>query len=383
MLIQLKSIHIPQQAKPKEDIARAFNLIVHSEVEGANLLIVDDPPEQYDISDVRDTYGFFIANALSNISSRYVENSSYKDLASVYIVIDFDYARDYKHIEDGKIIHFGYGWILDSNLCRPSVLLLEDKYDRRVYDLCCSYFKYKYGLEKYPTRLRYQHGGGSATPRNFIDHLESRDNVLCIVDSDKRHPNGKLGETANGFNGRDHVGAVWELVILQLHEAENLIPISLYKESYRIIKENGQVESIEQLEKTLRELVDSLKYFDFKKGLSAHNLAVLDSAYGRYWGNIAQDVTPERCFDCVSDPGSFRKIKKGQYKCNKNNSCVIFKPICSDVASRITVLEEAKTDINRLLDESQIQYQEQTQAMIEIGAKIFSWGICGEFVSSS
>lgn len=131
-------------------------------------------------------------------------------------------------------------------------------------------------------------GGGSTTYQVLDDKLSSRFLVLCILDSDKRHPSCQLGDTAKKCQrvSRKHSQFHKLIVMKDVREIENLIG----KKILELATENEEIENIE-LSIDLNSC--SVAYFDFKFGLKKHDL--LSSAEcDQHWNSLIKPASPAK-----------------------------------------------------------------------------------------
>jgi len=128
---------------------------------------------------------------------------------------------------DKKIIKVPPCFFNDSALIQKAILMCENIEDAAFYEkIARIYLLWK----KINIKIECEHmgGGGSTITEQFINIQNLKKLCLCIVDSDRITFNGKLGNTANRIKSEHNENCIiTELLILDLHEIENLIPNSI------------------------------------------------------------------------------------------------------------------------------------------------------------
>lgn len=135
-----------------------------------------------------------------------------------------------------------------------------------------------------PIKAMYYHGGGGTTVDVFM-HLKGM-RVLCLVilDSDIKYPGCRRGDTARRCLARYRttVGYI-EVKMLDVHEAENLVPIAFMKQvAYRggkaLLKRMSQ-----------QNLLNQIVYYDVKSGIKKENV-LEDENYMNYCRDLYNDL---------------------------------------------------------------------------------------------
>ncbi|PPC73936.1 hypothetical protein C4K68_27825 [Pokkaliibacter plantistimulans] len=215
----------------------------------------------------------------------------------------------------------GYGYFQDSAFIQPTHLISENETDCEIYQCAAQMSLIKNGNQKiFSTKFRPAHGGGSTTFDVFSRILQQKELHVGFVDSDKKHPKGALGSTADRFK-KDNKTPFGELKILRSHELENIIPI-------RVLKSTDKDE-IRLIDFLIRK--DALKYYDLKEGMTYQTLEELDKLHGEYWINkISEDDLEKlpslnmnknllsRCLNIIKESTTIRKIV--DELCNENDS---------------------------------------------------------------
>jgi len=193
------------------------------------------------------------------------------------IVIDFS-TRHALRLDRNELIA-GYENALDERFLLEPVMLTENEIDAAIYQsFSNAFFSDRKNLRtSYTLKLEAQGGGGSDTVKKFARYLEEKRPLLCFIDSDKKHPKGCFGATSQHFNKYPKgLNAGYYLEILNVHEIENLIPVSLINllypdHSYGAIYNNPACRKYKG-------------YPDHKKGLTVKDAKEQDETYqDNFW----------------------------------------------------------------------------------------------------
>lgn len=212
-----------------------------------------------------------------------------------YLEIDFESPNTFEHTGEGRMV-IGYQRVMDTEALQSCKFLVENLSDSDFYKLGANSLLHRERLSsEYSIKLRSENGGGNTTFTVFERLIAAQELVLCILDSDKKHPNGPLGDTASRFNqvGKGY-GSGYQLEILTCTEAENLVPFSVAKE---IIARNKPdcLDSFERVTPEFRE------YADHKTGLSQETALRLDETHGvNHWGHLISSRPPRNGEICPS-----------------------------------------------------------------------------------
>lgn len=379
MLIILRSIN--EVTKNDEPIRKkmAFDKIIRSHESQNHFVIIEDEPESYDIDDFQD-FGMFIQQVLYQIKDKYTENCALLNLVNRKLIVDFSKPKMHESLIENQVFELGYEKIMQSRFVDQPVFIAEDDNDRIVFDLFCKYFLFKRNASNINISLNFQDGIGNRC-RDVFDRVTSQGNmVLCIVDSDKRHPKDKMSQTALRLKGvaPSISSACYEINIVRVHEAENIIPIDFYIKYYEEMNDVQTKSRVEKLKKVLSKNKEALFYYDFKNGFSAYRLAEFKSKYDSFWDDILE-IEP-KCRNCISSFDSFEKDKDTQkIRCLNSDNCRVSSPICKNAVS---VIEKLKTnnDLCMLVDSYS---SETTPIILELGQLITSWGLASNFEPAS
>lgn len=241
------------------------------------------------------------------------------------------------------------GFFLDA----PTYLCTENQRDGKFYKIVCNYYLSLKRILNMSSSYKKWKGGGSDFGNALKDDSVLTDNfVLAIADSDKKYPNGKIGETAKSikFLAHNRYNADY-YILVNVSEIENLIPIKMVK------KYNSNITNIEDTD---------LSYFDFKEGLKYQILYEKDCR--AYWkSNFSRmDIDWEEILELVKDKSSsdYFDVVRGKA------------PLVSGCGKKL---------LDSLLDDDgwkNIREEDLTQSQLseweEVGKKVFSWTCCSK-----
>ena len=203
-------------------------------------------------------------------------------------------------------------WFSDWETLRRFQLLVENAAGDGVFlGILCESFKQDFGFSHSPN-LDLRMGGGATIAVEFARLADSKGASLCVVDSDRAHPADQLGSTAKAvkeveeklnLKGREP-SRFCDVIYLNIHEMENFVPISIYKEVLFDVPEiQGTINMLEILErhdKNSAENNQRLRYLDLKNGLSRDKLRLEGPQYIEFHLVTWKICCPnERDFDVI------------------------------------------------------------------------------------
>ena len=160
----------------------------------------------------------------------------------------------------------------DSDIYDYTVLITENQNDSEFYKLIGKYYARSKNIIKSKIMFDPKPGGGDTTVKilSVTVNNATKKLCLCIVDSDKKFPKDTGGDTKKHIEKfiKEHpVQDIWKVIILDVHEIENLLPISY------IEKCSKDVSTSSNTIKFLNHLISSypipeaIFYFDMKDGI--------------------------------------------------------------------------------------------------------------------
>ncbi|QZT36936.1 hypothetical protein K5X82_17130 [Halosquirtibacter xylanolyticus] len=186
----------------------------------------------------------------------------------------------------GKAIVNDRGFSIDilelknSNFLSKSILLTENLTDTYFYEyIAKKYLRHK-DYNFIEVKLKRDGGGGSQVANKFKEIIDANEDLcLCICDSDKKYPKGGEGDTVKSLRHVRMNQSLCELYCLKVREAENIIPLSIFK----IHKQYRNHNDFDELK------VDHLFYIDYKQGLTNDKL-LKDQDKKLFWKEVIANV---------------------------------------------------------------------------------------------
>lgn len=157
-----------------------------------------------------------------------------------------------------KTLRISYDYFVDSAHVQLPVFVCENITDIDFYILAGMVFLNDSRLLKeYALKFIKVGGGGNTTISSFENHLRNKNLVICILDSDKSHPNASLKETALRFEEYEKGwGQRYWLHILNCTEAENLVPMKIAEEALHQVGANSALQKFKVLTPEARQFLD-------------------------------------------------------------------------------------------------------------------------------
>ncbi|MEC4853322.1 MAG: hypothetical protein SAJ12_20265, partial [Jaaginema sp. PMC 1079.18] len=239
-------------------------------------------------------------------------------------------------ISDKEIIRLPLSYFDDSAKIQKTILLCENLNDVALYEVIAKAFLI--WKERSHTQLAYDSRGGGGT--SIAGEYESIQNkhermCLCIVDSDKKSPNSKLGSTASNIQSLDNTNnVITQLHILEVREAENLIPYQLLSE---ITEGNRDREKFVFMLETIcaSPSVEIAKFIDIKKGTNLKEIVKSNNSnIEDFWRD---KITGNRDFSSILNSWCW-----DNWECEKLNSrpctCIVVPHFGESTLENITNL---------------------------------------------
>lgn len=169
----------------------------------------------------------------------------------------------------------------------------------------------------------FVHGGGSRTAAIFAESSFPPRPVICVVDSDRKHPGAALGATAQAVlsTSNDLDSEFCRCFVLDSRELENYIPVELIGEVYRTLGDREQEGKAARLimyrdqDQRCQVRKNFLAYLDYKDGIKPSDITHNDNGamdiitgFWRY-ANPGTDV-PENFDDAACSAMSFSEVSK-------------------------------------------------------------------------
>jgi len=282
----------------------------------------------------------FISYRVLFFNSNYAEDEI-KEEANIFIDI-----RDYYN---------EYSLKGNSAFSLPKIVV-EDITDFDVYSSIAKWYLINNKmLENQSFKLEMTHGGGDRSADVCNEHQEKGYIVYCICDSDKKYPSDTIGGTCRKlYDHFSSIDKVDNLLVLDVHEVENLIPLCILKTTAR----PTQLSAISFIEHAASKSIDALYYLDLKNGLNYRDVLVEESEFSRYWRHFISD------YKCDFTTAQINKINAGEIN-EKSNITVKLSSMLPHAIQNLTNFD------NKLNKHCPLE-----SFWNDIGKKLWSWG-CG------
>lgn len=218
---------------------------------------------------------------LFDLKSLVLETRALRTKFAFYAVISFDDATRL-NFQNGRF-EIGYRRAGDSAFFQLARLVTENLNDARIMKSGAniSVVRDRDVSKICKVDFEFHPGGGSTTFDNFERIKGLGLLVMCILDSDKKHPADGLGDTARRFTraGLDGCKENYFVEILRCQEIENIIPQEVVSEVFPNIDEFAIFND--------KNLSEYRLFADHKRGLRLSDALDIDRRLGqRYWSAL-------------------------------------------------------------------------------------------------
>lgn len=289
----IEDIKIKKDKPEYKDIIELLDELAESYRKNKHIIIADIDVLEYlgSLTDLSPK-----SRSIYNLLCDHVHTDYYslKKQLKIFIKIVGNNTSDNLKVTSGnqEILNFPIEFIKKFKEFRKTLLITEDIEDSRFYiSLTQKYIDYK-KINDIDLAFDKNNGGGNNTYKSVEDEINERF-ILCILDSDKKYKNDKIGQTARNvkrFIDKDkpnslgiYIKDMTGIYILDVREKENLIPPSFYK-----LCSNGNNKDLLQILSKLEITKEScnnctlceelLKYGDLKDGTKLQNYLKIDDA---------------------------------------------------------------------------------------------------------
>ncbi|WP_449416589.1 hypothetical protein [Phormidium nigroviride] len=213
----------------------------------------------------------------------------------------------------------------DSELVQKTILLCENSDDAVFYETIAKVYLI---WKKINAKILCDPitGGGNTISKEYINiQKEKKRFCLCIVDSDKIAPDGKLGSTASRLQEqRDLNCKNTQTFILDCREIENLIPNSILSELCS--GNQGRTQALKHLKLISSSVVGIRDFLDIKKGTRMNEIInEREPKVKEFWqSNFSLNPNISKCIDnwCQTHWQCSNK-SKGSHKTKEDCECKI------------------------------------------------------------
>lgn len=247
--------------------------------------------------------------------NKFSELRSYLSVVTRYIEITDLLEPALSSLSDQEVIQVPLKFFENTQSIQKTILLCENSSDTSFYQTIARvYLIWKNANIK----LEYEpRGGGGNTIDTEYDNIQKTTKYfcLCILDSDRIAPEGKLGSTAAQIDQNKNQSSQFfrtKVLILDVHEIENLIPNSILLGICSGDKQRE--EALKRIEKLQQIRGNQIKHFlDIKEGMLMYKIFDSNNPKDKlFWESHVLEINIIlKCIDddCLAD-----------WKCNKTKS---------------------------------------------------------------
>lgn len=294
----------------------------------------------------------------------------------------FNFESEYKKTKtgDNTIIQLPISFFDDSSKVQPVNLVSENTDDTKLFQHICRAYSFENKLNNIKTKFQPIMGGGDQTAKQFTNYQEKGLFTICVVDSDKQHPNDSFGNTAKKVIEANDRSVFTDYYLLECREIENLISERQLQDVCKGDQNRMRaVNFISKLEKSKNN--EKRFYIDFKNGLKLLDILAYPAGSERrkYWGNFKDLICEHSDVDneCIATE-----------TCSKKPSCLIEKKrVCRSIIM-YPLGEKIFESSLKILDKlSPLKIVESlcsfTRAQwLSLGSFVFAWSCTGNRTTS-
>lgn len=252
-------------------------------------------------------------------------------------------------------------------LCAPAetVVLGENIDDAYLGVAMADVFRVSEGLSTVAMRFRPDGGGGSTTATSFRQYRDDPRLCICVVDSDRRCPTARLGNTAAMVIDEMDVDKPWAIVVSNRYRsAENALSTRMIQAAVSNAPELlAKIPAIEELDRVAPEIRN---YCDLKNGTRLKDVFALPAdPCGRYWENRlgALGGLASARNDCIT-----------QGSCSDQDYCDCWiMPKMGDNLLRVALEELERMTPHKM---AEALCEVTRPHWMDLGQTVFSW-VCG------
>lgn len=232
---------------------------------------------------------------------------------SVYTIVDFDFEGINCTLENNQwLIRISYNYFTNAVNSESIGLLTENELDFKFYSKIAEYYSRYISTFNIKVSFNFHFGGGSQSKAMFDRLTREGKILLCIIDSDKSHPEKSEGSTSSVFTVEDRSYNNRSLVhVINVREIETLLPLKNIEEILSIQGVADEIEAFDEIKAFSLVNTDFRKFFDHKEGLSLKEAIELDTKYGNFWLDTLSSnkrfssmscLQNKICYECESCP---------------------------------------------------------------------------------
>lgn len=178
-------------------------------------------------------------------------------------------------------------------------LIAENYSDCKFYRYIGKAYRTKENIKSVKLEIESIHAGGSSIYVTYNSKITEKKIAVLFVDTDRKYKNDNCGETLRKLLSEEHklkVNKLFndyvEIKILDVHEVENLIPISMIKNAFHnknvLTQKKKTIDFLETCMLKDEQQREVLNFFDFKNGIEISKLS--NGLYKNYWKVALENV---------------------------------------------------------------------------------------------
>lgn len=284
-----------------------------------------------------------------------------QNLSTYILVTSSSLCAQHIDINNQLIIRTPIDTFLRFDSLTATSIIGENINDAKFYALIAKAYAKKQTLN-YKIKYFPVNGGGTQTGNTYKNHQDNKKISFCIVDSDEKAKACSIGSTAKGVKSMHRSNGLNNYHIISVHEAENLIPLTIIDELSQTSDQKAAYQKITNNKKQ-----EFINHIDYKLPLTFLNILNNDkSCYRKYWLAQISLLQPE----FMSQP-----CYKMQ-KCKNSNTeltceCILFESFGTNILERSIESLEKKSILKQAEACLSIVNQQEWE---NISNLILAWG---------
>lgn len=358
MLIFLKNCY-PENYQSDADRMGALSNLLVSHGRRNNIIIANKNTLMEIIKS--DLYSYNDKMYATEILETRKEFYQLKDQLKFYGVVDFGQLAkvEIMEVNERYEVTVGYGQYTAPRNAEASPLLTENDKDYAFYKIIADWYLRFELRGRFKLNFTHFLGAGSHCKPQFDRLSGNHPFLLCIVDSDRKHPQKGEGSTSAAFTQADrNINCGHVVKILDVREVENLIPLKVLKRIFQNC-DASLVDTVNEIENQIA-INESFKlYFDHKDGISLFKAIELDNEYGNFWLPFLANIPKFNSLDCLLESTCY-----GRRDCPKISGL-------GEGLLRLAILNLGETHLRDLFCDFEVITKKNWK---DIGALLTSWG---------
>lgn len=187
--------------------------------------------------------------------------------------------------------------IKDINLEQRIRIIAENNNDCAFYKYIGNIYMAEHDINGVNLELESILGGGTSIAMVYKENIVNKNIAILLVDTDIKYAEGEKGRTCNELIEakkdmmENQFEKITQIISLNVHEIENLIPLKLIKEYYLYHKAKDKIKIVENLEKIYEKYKEDydernpIYFYDMKSGITKNEME-RDEKYNNYWKKV-------------------------------------------------------------------------------------------------